>query len=219
MKKLFSLIASLVVLSASPASAIVGGPWDGNNFMATNGGIYNGVIIMQNGMGMFRFADPGTVPFQFQDNNADARHTSQCVVFYKGAVYSGVIFGMADWNNREVNGVFNGDVTNTNMQPPVDPDLNFHSEDRSIETCNLFFKGEFTDDAPVMRFSGKGRANFFGQLDTIESSTVATTTIIVGDTETEVESVVNSTGGEQPLPETIGEERNIYVYGSQIRSF
>lgn len=217
MKKLFSLITALFALSAIPASAIVGGPWDGNNFNQTNSGIYQGVIIIQNGMGMFRFSDPSLTADQFQ-TDAGGPRTNQCVVFYKGAVYSGTIFGMADWNNREVNGIFNGDVTNTGLEA-IDPDLNFQDEERSIETCNLFFKGEMTDDAPIMRFSGKGQANFFGQLDTVETDTITTTTVIEGDTETEIEVLTTSTGGEDPLPETIGEERSIYVYGSQIRSF
>ena len=217
MKKLFSLITALFALSAIPASAIVGGPWDGNNFNQTNSGIYQGVIIIQNGMGMFRFSDPSLTADQFQTDQAVQR-TNQCVVFYKGAVYSGTIFGMADWNNREVNGIFNGDVTNTGLEA-IDPDLNFQDEERSIETCNLFFKGEMTDDAPIMRFSGKGQANLFGQLDTVETDTITTTTVIEGDTETEIEILTTSTGGEAPLPETIGEERSIYVYGSQIRSF
>ena len=218
MKKLFSLITALFALSAIPASAIVGGPWDGNNFNQTNSGIYQGVIVIQNGMGMFRFSDPSLTADQFQTDTQGAPRTNQCVVFYKGAVYSGTIFGMADWNNREVNGIFNGDVTNTGLGA-IDPDMNFHSEDRSIETCNLFFKGEMKDDAPIMRFSGKGSANFFGQLNAREETRITTTTVIEGDTETEIEVLETSTSGEDPLPETIGEQRSIYVYGSQIRSF
>jgi hypothetical protein len=225
MKKLFSLITALFALSAFPASAIVGGPWDGNNFMATNGGVYNGVVILQNGMGMFRFSDPGDTFDQFQTDVPGSPRSDQGVVFYKGAVYSGTIFGMADWNNREVNAIFNGDVQQGTDGAPgpnlnaIDDDLNFHDSNRSIQICNFFFKGEFTDDAPIMRFSGKGRANFFGLLDTLETTVTTTTTVIVGDTEEEAEAVVTSVGGEAPLPETIGEETSIYVYGSQIRSF
>ena len=57
MKKLFSLIAGIVVLSASPASAIVGGPWDGNNFNQNNSGVYQATMYITNGVGMARWSD------------------------------------------------------------------------------------------------------------------------------------------------------------------
>ena len=198
MKKLFSLIAGIVVLSASPASAIVGGPWDGNNFNQNNSGVYQATMYITNGVGLARFSD---------DTSAQFSAVNQSVIFFRGAVYVGSCFGTVDWINGKVNAVTNGDTINN---------FTDSGAGRSIDIANTYFIAKITEEAPIMRFSGKGQANFFGALDTFDSERITTTTIIEGDTETEVEALVTSEGGENPLPESIGEPHQIYVFGAQI---
>jgi hypothetical protein len=198
MKKLFALIATSVALSASPASAIVGGPWGGNNFNLTSSGVYQATMYIPNGLGMARFSD---------DTSAQFSAINQSVIFFRGAVYVGSCFGTVDWANGKVNAVTNGDTIN-----------NFTDSGaaRSIDIANTYFIADITEEAPIMRFSGRGQANFFGALDTFDSERITTTTIIEGDTEIEIEGLVTSEGGENPLPLSIGEPFNIYVFGAQI---
>lgn len=209
MKTLFSLIATIVVLSASPASALVGGPWGGNNFNQNNSGVYQATMYITNGVGMARWAD-STAPMFWGESdtlNDPLPNFNQSVIFFRGAVYVGRCFGMVDWVNGEVNAVTNGDTIGNFADS---------GSGRSIDIANTYFTAKITEEAPIMRFSGKGQANFFGALDTFESSRVTTTTIIEGDSETEVEALITSEGGENPLPESIGEPHKIYVFGAQI---
>ena len=198
MKKLFALIATSVLFSASPASAIVGGPWGGNNFSFDSFGVYQATMYIPNGLGMARFSDSPAGQFSA---------TNQSVIFFRGAVYVGSCFGTVDWVNGKVNAVTNGDTIN-----------NFTDSGaaRMIDIANTYFIADITEEAPIMRFSGKGQANFFGALDTFDSTRITTTTVIEGDTEIEIEGLETSEGGEGFLPSSIGEPHSIYVFGAQI---
>lgn len=208
MKKLFALIAVSVVLSASPASAIVGGPWGGNNFSQTNSGVYQATMYITNGVGMARWADDTSPMFWGEEAlGAPLPNLNQSVIFFRGAVYVGRCFGTVDWVNGKVNAVTNGDTINNFADS---------GSGRSIDIANTYFIADITEEAPIMRFSGRGQANFFGALDTFDSTRITTTTIIEGDTEIEIEGLVTSEGGENPLPASIGEPHNIYVFGAQI---
>ena len=211
MKKLFSLIATIVVLSASPSSAWIGGPWSGNNFNQNNSGVYQAAMYISNGVGMARWAQDRSPMFWGENPdgaiNVPLPNFNQSVIFFRGAVYVGRCFGMVDWARGEVSAVTNGDTISSWVDS---------GSGRSIDIANTYFTAKITEQAPIMRFSGTGQANFFGALDTFESSRVSTTTIIEGDTEIEVEALITSEGGEDPLPESIGEPHDIYVFGAQI---
>ncbi len=199
MKKFLPLIATCLTLSGVPAHAIVGGPWDNNNFNQVNQGTYQATMVMRNGLGMARFTD-----------NMDAAQFSlvnQSVVFYQGIVYLGGAFGNVDWVNYEVNGITNGDTVNNFVDSGTA---------RNIDVCNTTWQCRITEHAPIMRFAGSGVANFFGPLTTFDRQTTTTTTIIQGNTTTVIDTTVVDVGGESDRFKSVGKEVKLHVYGSQI---
>jgi len=218
MKKSISLLAAAVVLQAAPAFAIVGGPWDNDNFNPTNSGTYQAAIFMRNGAGMARFSDTAT--YQFSRFN-------QSIIFYRGIVYTGTAFGFIDHNSDTVIGITNGDTTNTILvenAAGLTPGIPFNGLQGSVNSgsganvqiCNTQWTCKITRDAPIMRFSGDGEAAFFGDLTTIDRITSVTTVIEEGDTETVIEEDITDFGGQDSEFPEIGVRAKVWVFGSQI---
>jgi len=199
MKKFLPLLATCLMFSGAPAHAIVGGPWDGDNFNQVNTGTYQAAISMRNGLGMARFTDEG--------DSAQFALVNQSVIFYQGAVYLGGCFGTVDWVNDEVTGITNGDTVN---------DFVDSGEGANVQICNTAWRCDITEQAPVMRFSGSGTANFFGPITTIERVTETVITDEVGDTVTEITTEIIDFGGEDSQFGSLGASTKIYVYGAQI---
>lgn len=217
MKKFLPLLATCLMFSGAPAHAIVGGPWDGNNFNQNNAGTYQASISMRNGLGMARFTDQGDV--------AQFAVVNQSVIFYQGAVYLGGCFGNVDFVNGEVTGITNGSTINAFINS---------SQGGNVQTCNTSWRCDITEQAPIMRFSGSGQANFFGALTAFENSnattttTTTTTTVVDADADTGIttetvtevltEAVerVADVGGQNSEFESLGASTRIYVYGAQI---
>lgn len=201
MKKFLPILATCLTLSSVPASAIVGGPWDGNNFNQLNQGTYQASITMRNGLGMARFTD--------HQDAAQFALVNQSIIFYQGIVFVGGAFGMVDWVTYKVNGITNGDTIT---------DFADSGAARNIDVCNTSWQCKITEHAPIMRFAGSGRANFFGPITDFEEVTTTTTTIIEGDTTTTIETTTADVGGESDQFESIGASVRLYVYGAQISS-
>jgi hypothetical protein len=218
MKKTISLLAAAIALQAAPAFALVGGPWDNNNFNPTNAGTYQAAIFMKNGAGMARFTDTAT--YQFSRFN-------QSIIYYRGIVYTGTAFGLVDHNTDLVMGVTNGDTTNTviventaGLAPgvpfnPLQGSVN-SGAGANVQTCNTQWTCKITSDAPILRFSGDGEAAFFGDLNTIDRITSITTVIEEGDTETVIEEDITDFGGQDSKFPEIGVRAKLHVFGSQI---
>ena len=51
MKKILTLIASVLIISGSSAFAWIGGPWSNNSYNQSNTGTYQAVMYMVNGVG------------------------------------------------------------------------------------------------------------------------------------------------------------------------
>lgn len=198
MKRFFTLLAAGFLLATASSHAIVGGPWDYNNFDQNNSGTYSATIFMSNGLGMARFTNDASAQFSV---------VNQSIIFYRGAVYLGGAFGNVDHTYGRVTGITNGDTVNNFVDSGAA---------RNIDTCNTMWDCDIKEVAPVLRFAGSGTANFFGDLDTFEEEILTTTTIIEGDTETTIDTTVTSTGGESEDFESIGHVRKITVYGAQI---
>ncbi len=218
MKKTISLLAAAIALQAAPAFAIVGGPWDNDNFNPTNSGTYQAALFMKNGAGMARFSDTAT--YQFSRFN-------QSVIYYRGIVYTGTAFGFVDHNADTVIGITNGDTTNTVLvenAAGLGPGVPFNpltgsvdsGSGANVQTCNTQWTCRITDDAPIMRFSGGGEASFFGDLSTVDRITSIQTVIEEGDTETTIQEDFTDFGGQDSKFPKIGARAKIWAFGSQI---
>lgn len=218
MKKCIALIAAVLTMQAPTASAIVGGPWDNDNFNPLNSGIYQAAIYMRNGVGMARFQD--TASYQFSRFN-------QSVIYYRGIVYTGTAFGFVDHQMDKVIGITNGDTNSTvlvetdNGLAPGQPfnALTGSVESglgRNIQTCNTSWICRITEDAPIMRFEGDGDATFFGDFNAYEESITTTQFIEEGDTETVIDTTFTSFGGEDDEFPDVGVKVKLWVFGSQI---
>jgi hypothetical protein len=199
MKKLFALIATSLTLSGLPASAIVGGPWDNNNFNQQNTGTYQATMYITNGLGMVRFTD---------DTNAQFALVNQSIVFYRGVVYVGGAFGSVDWTGGNVTCITNGDTINNFVDSGVG---------QNIDRANTMWVADIKQKAPVLRFSGDGQANFYGDPNQFDSETTTSREVIIGDTEIQIDTSFQETGGENDdFTSSAGHQTKIYVFGSQI---
>jgi len=197
MKRIFALIAIALTFQGINAQAIIGGPWDNDNYTSNNQGTYSATMTMPNGLGIARWTDSQRAFF------TDATTNDQSVVYYKGIIYIGRTFASVDFFTDSVFGVTNGDSTTA---------ISDSGSGNNINICNTSWTCSFGEEKPVLRFSGKGEALFFGELDQRQ---VETTTIIVeGDTETEIQ--IDSTGGEATEFREFGVSVPIRVFGAQI---
>ena len=197
MKRIFALIAIALTFQGINAQAIIGGPWDYDNYNSNNQGTYSATITMANGIGMARWTDSQRAFF------TDATTSDQSVIYYKGIVYVGRVFASVDHITDTVIGVTNGDSTTA---------VSDSSSGNNIGICNTSWRCSFGQEKPVLRFHGKGEAVFFGALDVRQEET--TTIIVEGDTETEI--TLDSEGGEATEFRKFGVNVPLRVYGSQI---
>jgi hypothetical protein len=218
MKNRIALIAAVLTLQAVPSFALVGGPWDNDNFNPLNTGTYQAAIYMNNGIGMARFSDSTAAQFS---------RLNQSIIYYRGIVYTGTCFGMVDHTKNSVIGITNGDTANTVLAEGVNglgPGAPFNpltgtvdsGAGGNVQTCNTSWKCRIIEDAPVLRFEGDGHAAFFGDLSTIETITDISTTTEVGDTETTVDTTITDFGGQSDEFPEAGAQTKIWVHGSQI---
>ncbi len=197
MKRIFALIAIALAFQGINAQAHIGGPWDNDNYNSNNQGTYSATITMANGMGMARWTDSQRAFF------TDATTNDQSVIYYRGIIYIGRVFASVDFFTNSVIGVTNGDSTTA---------ISDSSAGYNIGICNTSWSCSFGQEKPVLRFSGRGEAVFYGALDVIQ---IETTTIIVeGDTETEI--TIDGEGGEGTEFREFGVNVPIRVFGAQI---
>lgn len=197
MKRFFALIAIALTLQGINAHAIIGGPWDNDNYVSNNQGTYSATMTMPNGLGLARWTDSQRAFF------TDATTNDQSVVYYRGIIYVGRVFASIDYFTDSVFGVTNGDSTTA---------VSDSSAGNNIGICNTSWTCSFGEEKPVLRFSGKGEAVFFGELDVTD---VLTTTILVeGDTETQID--ITGEGGQGKTFPEFGVNVPIRVFGAQI---
>ena len=133
----------------------------------------------------------------------DATTNDQSIVYYKGIIYVGRVFAAVDHFTDTVYGTTNGDSTTA---------VSDSSSGNNIGICNTSWVCSFGEEKPVLRFSGKGEAVFFGDLDQTEVET--TTVLTEGDTETEI--TIDGEGGEATEFRKFGVNVPIRVFGAQI---
>ena len=175
MKKFVATLTLIATLfQAVPAMAWVGGPYSNNAADGRSGGVFQGMITMSNGSGMFRFST-GSEPFISPNANS--------VIFHEGLVYYGDCFGMVDFPSKKISAVTNGrtNITypaNTPVTPVGTPSIQFgNGADDSI--ANVSWSGKLTKTAPGVLFKGKGFAYFFEANYSNQIQTTITTNGII----------------------------------------
>lgn len=211
------IVASLTFVSllfqAAPAMAWVGGPYSNNAADGRSGGVFQGMITMSNGSGMFRFST-GSEPFISPNANS--------VVFHEGLVYYGDCFGMVDFPSKKISAITNGrtNITypaNTPVTPVGTPSMQFgNGADDFI--ANIEWNGKLTKTAPGVLFKGKGFAYFFeanysNQIRT-DISTLGLTEEIPGEpTATKDTTIIQAITENEPTPK---QKVKIKVFGSRV---
>ncbi len=212
------IVASLTLLSmlfqAAPAMAWVGGPYSNNAADGRFGGVFQGMITMKNGSGMFRFSS-GSEPFISPNANS--------VVFHQGLVYYGDCFGMVDFPSKKISGITNGRTTITapaasaQLTPVGTPSIQFgNGADDFI--ANIEWSGKLTKTAPGVLFKAKGwayffEANYVNQIST-DIITVGIQDEIPGEPTATVDTSITQTITEnEPTPK---QKVRVKVFGSRV---
>ncbi len=214
MKKIVALLTLVSFLfQAAPAMAWVGGPYSNNTHDGRSGGVFQGMITMKNGSGMFRFSS-GSEPFISPNANS--------VIFHQGLTYFGDCFGMVDFPSKKISGIMNGRTTitfpaNTPATPTGSPSIQFgNGADDFI--ANVEWSGKLTRTAPGVLFKGKGYAYFF---EANYSNQISTSIITVGIQDeipgepaaTIDTSITQTITQNEPTPK---QKVKIKVYGSRV---
>jgi hypothetical protein len=214
MKKIVASVTALsFFLQAMPAMAWVGGPYSNNTHDGKTGGVFQGMVTMKNGSGMFRFST-GSEPFISPNANS--------VMFHQGLVFYGDCFGMVDFPSKRVSGVTNGNSNinfpaNTPVTPIGTPSIQFgNGNDNYI--CNTQWSGRFNRTAPGVTFKAKGHAYIFQSDYSNQTTTDIITSGIIeelpGDPAPIRETTITQTiSSSSPAPK---KKVKIRVYGSRV---
>ncbi|MGK0187024.1 MAG: hypothetical protein ACI9R3_002809 [Verrucomicrobiales bacterium] len=148
MRKLFAFVLTAVVLQATPALALVGGPWDNNSHEGNSDGVYSATMILKGGVGLVSWS-------QINSIGPEISRYAESVVWYKGAVYFGTTFARVDVQARKVTGITNGEVGVsgiTGASPAAG----------AVHFCTTQWRGKVRDLSNSVYFTAKGSASFFG---------------------------------------------------------
>jgi hypothetical protein len=185
MRKIVTVVLTIFALQTNALYAWVGGPWSNNSSSGDVSGTYQGIIMMNNGSGMFRFAEGPEA--QLSVFNVSS-------IFYKGIVYFGTCFAIVDTIARQVTGQTVGSSrgltgASNNADPaatggniiigPVDPGdpatepaANASSSagiagvfGGVVGNCTTSWHGKITQTAPVIEFRADGQMFLYGDLD------------------------------------------------------
>ncbi|MDB6073147.1 MAG: hypothetical protein JWO89_787 [Verrucomicrobiaceae bacterium] len=181
MKRIFASIAILLTAFNSSAFALVGGPFDnGEQASSLEGGaFYQAILTFGNGSGFCYFspnaniAGDGLNSFQVATRGTQL---NRLVMYYKGLTYIGSAFGTVDHETRFVECSFNGNSTSNQSATNTATTANngFQSSGASnpnaistiilSNTVSFTVNGNFTakiyQNAPTLRFRGKGELAF-----------------------------------------------------------
>lgn len=200
MKQVFGIFAALILMPTFQVQAWVGGPWSNNSYQSNgDDGIYEAVGTMTDGTALYRWAvqnEPtsgatltdgarGTTGGGFLQTPGGSNSSnvqfgglvganSAHVIWYRGVVYYGRVFGtvnsglntVAAVGNATTTGGFNS-TTNINgvaIQGPL-PEAGIQG------IANSAFRGTMTQKHPMKRFHGRGQVVFLGSGVGNDSST------------------------------------------------
>ncbi len=229
MKKILSIASALLLIQVSTASAIVGGPWDNDNYAeGREAGIYQAVATMRNGMGIMRFGNnPNTVNLNIQndDGTTELNAANQSVWWYQGVTYAGDTWAIVDMRAKSVVGINTADsrdptALNAPINTPAGQATPTNRGNRRFLTAN--WHATIRTQTPQVRFDGSGTVAVFGELENVSSTLIQNITtpdvtgpggtIIVTATNTRT---VNGFGGESDEFPQVGKQLKIRVFGSR----
>lgn len=213
MRKLLAFALTAVVLQATPALALVGGPWDNNSHEGNSDGIFSATMILKGGVGLASWSQVSSLP--------EISRYAESVVWYKGAVYFGTTTARVDVQARKVTGITNGEVSFSGISgasPSAGP----------VAFCTSSWRGKVKDVSNSLNFSAKGDVSFFGDYtDEFLPSTVIETTdtdvTIDPNTGQATQTVVTTTtqtipgaGGPNAAFPRYRNRTSVLVYGSRV---
>lgn len=177
MKRISLILASLVLVFATKASAFKGGPFDNGDYsgLLDNSGVYQVSFRFSNGSGFAQFGNNVDVT-AFVTTTGGATVTpsatysifNRSVIYYKGMTYLGTCYGMVDHERKIVSGVTNGnsDVNTTTTTTtttgalagvfPTAATTNLFNNGNVGFPCNTNFNCKITNEYPILRFNGRG---------------------------------------------------------------
>lgn len=168
MRKLLAFLFTALVLQATPALALVGGPWDNNSHEGNSDGIFSATLILKGGIGLARWSQLADIP--------EIGRYSESVVWYKGAVYFGSCYGNVDMQSKKVTGITEGEINAPRaLGSRAAGPLGF---------CNTQWTGKVKDIRHSLSFSAKGDAAFFGDYS---SEFLPETVIEITDTDVTID--------------------------------
>ena len=149
MRKLLTFLFAALLFQVTPALAWVGGPWGNNSHEGDAAdGVYSAVLQMRNGLGIARWSQLSGIP--------EVSRYSESVVWYRGAVYFGVTYGLVDTVTKKVTGMTEGEITG------VQNDANGVKGNGPLGFCNTEWSGKVRNVKRAYYFTAKGSAAFYG---------------------------------------------------------
>jgi hypothetical protein len=171
MKRISLILASLVLLFGTKASAFVGGPFDNGDFntLLDDSGIYQVSFRFSNGSGFAQFGNNVDAELFLPQTGGTATTPAstysilnRSIIYYKGVTYLGTCTGMVDHDAKIVSGVTNGNSDVSTSQTTSTGGGATFSSSNSLNfnglgfPCNTEFRCKITKTHPILRFSGKG---------------------------------------------------------------
>ena len=189
MKRIFASIAILLTAFNNQAFALAGGPFDNGLQSASleRNSVYQAILSFGNGSGYAFFtptaniagngstAGGATTPGGLVNIDTRGSITNRVVLYYKGLTYLGGAFGVADYETRTVQCSFNGNTSsNQSATNSTTATTGFNTAGASnpnaistiilANTVSFTVNGNFTahiyQNAPTMRFRGRGELSF-----------------------------------------------------------
>lgn len=174
-------IFAISAFAGSNALALVGGPFDNNNYsvLLERGGVYQAALTYSNGSGICQFSE---------DNEASAQNNivvdtvfklgNRSILYYKGVTYAGSCTGMADLDARRIYAITNGTSTlnsieNAGLADPVVVNGG-NQVAPGFGYANSQYTAKITSTAPILRFRGSGQAAFVGDTQFTTLRAIAT---------------------------------------------
>jgi hypothetical protein len=171
MKRFSLILASLVLIFGSKASAFSGGPFDNGDYstLLDENGIYQVAFRFSNGSGFAQFGNnvnqelflPVTTGTGVSSTTFSVLNRS--ILYYKGVTYLGTCFGMVDHERKTVSGVTNGQSDITTSQtttggggPTITSTNTLIFNGGLGFTANTEFICKIKNTYPILRFNGKG---------------------------------------------------------------
>ncbi len=169
MKRISLILASMVLIFGTKASALSGGPFDNGDYssLLDDTGVYQVSFRFSNGSGFAQFGTNVDLELFLPTSTGTTTTSStfsvlnRSLIYYKGVTYLGTCVGMVDHERKIVSGVTNGNSDVSTSQTTTSGTSTVSSANSLIFNglgfpCNTEFICKITKTYPILRFNGKG---------------------------------------------------------------